>query len=665
MGRGWSIALLGLGLAVSEAAHAQSLGSFLSPGPLSADHAEYEGLTQCVLCHEAGRGVSAVRCLACHERVADQVERKEGYHADKGETCLPCHRDHRGRDFPLVTLEEKGFDHDPTGFPLEGAHADAECEDCHQGEGWDGLAQSCRSCHDDPHGAALSKRTSLASCEACHGVADWEVTSAVLARVFNHTDARQTDYVLRGAHLKVACEDCHAEAKFVPTPHQACTTCHEDPHRAPFADDCTRCHTEASWRVAGFDHLGVGYDLVGSHQDVGCAECHGKRVTDPVPHERCESCHRDPHARQFVPRDCESCHSVNQAAFALVGFDHARTDYPLEGRHAEVACAECHADKKKGPYRPIDHADCDDCHDDPHAGKFEPTDCRSCHTPEEWAVGEFDHARTDYPLEGKHASVECVACHPGEKWSGVKFGSCVDCHADDQPHAGYFADDRCASCHAVTGWQPVSFDHEVETDFVRSPQHTEVACEDCHVDPENYGVDDASCVACHADDEPRRHYDGDCDTCHQGADWLPADIARADHARTGFLLQGAHAPVACEACHAPSQPHSTASAACASCHAADDPHRHMLGDQCQDCHVPTVWARTRFRHEQTGWPLRGAHRLTSCDSCHATSYVGAPDDCRACHQGKAPPGVIAHQSPPFPACEYCHQPYTWASAFPH
>ena len=51
-------------------------------------------------------------------------------------------------------------------------------------------------------------------------------------------------------------------------------------------------------------------------------------------------------------------------------FDHSKTKYPLQGKHAQVACTACHLNgdfKKQLPF-----ANCKDCHTpDPHKGQFE------------------------------------------------------------------------------------------------------------------------------------------------------------------------------------------------------------------------------------------------------------------------------------------------------
>jgi hypothetical protein len=153
-------------LLLPRAALAQGAGSFVSPGPLARPHAELDTITGCPSCHQVfGRGPDADRCMACHDSVKRQVTTGSGFHADKGTTCGTCHPDHRGRDFTLIRLDESDFDHDTTGFPLEGEHARTRCIACHtKPNDFTGLSQTCSSCHDDPHGAEHSKRNVLQGC---------------------------------------------------------------------------------------------------------------------------------------------------------------------------------------------------------------------------------------------------------------------------------------------------------------------------------------------------------------------------------------------------------------------------------------------------------------------------------------------------------------------
>jgi hypothetical protein len=170
--------------------------------------------------------------------------------------------------------------------------------------------------------------------------------------------------------------------------------------------------------------------------------------------ERCETCHRDPHAGQFKPRAqpsaCLACHQV--AAWSALSFDH-RTDsrFPLEGKHEKAACAACHPPAEGGAtrWRPLELA-CSACHADVHAGQLArakggASDCGRCHDAASWKASRFAHAPpfTKYVLKGKHAAVKCDGCHPKAAVGGattVRYrplpAACEGCHADF--HKGAF-----------------------------------------------------------------------------------------------------------------------------------------------------------------------------------------------------------------------------------
>lgn len=647
----------------APAAYAQGLAGFLSPGPLAEPHAEFDSITQCTRCHQAGRAISAAKCLECHDEVQKQVTSRRGFHADKGDTCLPCHLDHRGRAYQMVRFDEQTFDHDTTGFALGRGHVSLDCAECHEGEGYTGLDPTCTSCHDDPHGSAQSTRVLREACTHCHTDASWSALPLTL-KVFDHNLAQHAAYPLEGAHQQAKCEGCHPDARFLPTAHDACTTCHDDPHRAPLSNACQSCHTiRAGWKIGKFDHTPTGFRLVGVHTTVPCKSCHTRGVIRPLKHATCADCHKDPHRGQFAPRTCDECHSVNRPGWAVEDFDHAAVGWPLEGKHAEAACGACHGDGPEASYTAVSTA-CASCHDDPHADRFGAT-CDDCHTPQDWLVTAFEHDRTDFPLTGEHREVSCVRCHGEDRLRPLDHGSCADCHRDNPHEDDVFAPEACAECHTTATWERVTYDHTIRADFALAPQHTELSCRSCHAEHRFTGLE-PTCEACHAEDEPRSHFDGSCGECHRAASWLPADLGANGHDETGFPLAGAHLRVSCASCHTPGLPTGAVATDCAGCHASDDVHRNLLGNSCGDCHTPTLWMQSRWRHQLTGWPLHGAHRLAACDDCHAAGYIGTPSDCRTCHLGEAPASVPAHQTADFPFCDNCHQPYTWAAArYPH
>jgi hypothetical protein len=152
-----------------------------------------------------------------------------------------------------------------------------------------------------------------------------------------------------------------------------------------------------------------------------------------------------------------------------------------------------------------------------------------------------------------------------------------------------------------------------------------------------------------------------CDTCHGPEGWKPAKIAKTfDHRRFRFPLDGAHGQAACRACHL-NLVFSEVGSACVSCH--QDAHRGELGNDCANCHTPRSFidrARMGRAHQQTRFPLTGAHAGADCEACHRVQanrmYVNTPIECAACHQQD----YLATRNPDhnaagFPqTCQDCH-----------
>jgi hypothetical protein len=174
---------------------------------------------------------------------------------------------------------------------------------------------------------------------------------------------------------------------------------------------------------------------------------------------------------------------------------------------------------------------------------------------------------------------------------------------------------------------------------------------------------------------PHGAFQAECSLCHGAKGWSPARISPTfDHASYGYALEGAHRKADCRACHQ-SLEFSKAETACASCHL--DPHRGELGVACEQCHTPKSFldraAMTR-RHQETRFPLIGAHVATDCARCHeakssgALQFVTRSSLCQSCHlsdyQSTTDPN---HASSGFSLqCESCHRPVTWhTSSFDH
>lgn len=508
--------------------------SQISPGELAKVHAHLEGMANCTQCHTLGAKVSNEKCLDCHKEIKARLDESKGFHTSskvKSKDCIICHSDHYGRNYDIVHLVKDKFDHNDTGYKLEGKHAKKDCQDCHKKENiadpqlrkkqetYLGLNDLCLTCHEDNHQKTLSS-----NCRNCHNFEGFKPASG-----FSHTQAK---FQLKAKHVDVACEKCHPKSfrngknyqQFTGLKFQNCVDCHKDPHENKFGQNCTQCHVEESFKkvktTGQFDHSKTGFPLTGRHFKVACASCHKNGVTKAVKHEKCSDCHKDYHNNQFkkpgISPDCSECHDVN--GFTLSSYTlekHNLTKFRIEGAHLATPCFECHKKGKDWSFRSIGEK-CVDCHKDIHQGLIDPRyyaakGCENCHQSAAWNEIKFDHQQTSFSLEGKHAVTSCRKCHfkPGDKdvvnqeFNDLK-KNCETCHPD--VHFAQFQDDKvivCLKCHGFDNWKPEKFNHN-NTRFKLDGGHKDVACAKCHKSVTqgvntfiNYKYKDILCATCH------------------------------------------------------------------------------------------------------------------------------------------------------------------------
>jgi len=141
-----------------------------------------------------------------------------------------------------------------------------------------------------------------------------------------------------------------------------------------------------------------------------------------------------------------------------------------------------------------------------------------------------------------------------------------------------------------------------------------------------------------AQDSPHGRLSFACEECHSPDTWkeMPRP-AKFDHARTGFVLKGQHAEVACMDCHtALTFKFKKSSTRCADCH--KDVHNNELGATCDRCHNVQSWLVPDMiqKHSATRFSLVGMHATVPCQECHVNEqkheYVGLRTDCYGCHQ---------------------------------
>lgn len=292
--------------------------------------------------------------------------------------------------------------HDRTNFPLVGKHRTLGCRDCHADLVFEGTPRDCEVCHwqkrqDDRYGLRLGSH-----CADCHTPLSWKKVDPAL---WSHEGS--SGYRLQGVHRTLDCEACHGAGGFEPRPTD-CFSCHEadyartrepDHRAAGFATDCAGCHGQRSWERAAFAH--TGFPLQGRHAAASCQACHENGVYEGTPAD-CAACHMDDyndaadpdHRAAGFPTDCEACHGTSISGWSGASFDHR---FPISsGRHAGVACAECH---QTSDYRVFT--------------------CLGCH--EQAQTNSRHTGVTGY----SYSSQACYACHPngsGAPWPGGAAG---------------------------------------------------------------------------------------------------------------------------------------------------------------------------------------------------------------------------------------------------
>ncbi len=451
---------------------------------------------------------------------------------------------------------------------------------------------------------------------------------------------------------------------------------------------CETCHTPANWQVdretLKFDHNSTGYPLTGVHSQTDCKDCHESLVFHQTG-VQCMDCHTDIHLGQ-LGKECESCHTpLNWENRQDLLKDHSLLRFPLYGAHERIDCDDCHhTGLTEYANTPVEciycHADDYNATQNPdHKEAQFPTTCDDCHPIQSlsWQTREFDHSF--YPLTGAHQNVSCMDCHQGTYNNTPN--TCYGCHdtdfaaTSDPNHQAFGFDTDCSQCHTTDTWPRTDFDHYQTSGFELIGVHQTLQCSQCHINNKVTGLQ-RDCYGCHLTDynsvkEPDHQlgqYPHECTMCHNENTWSPATF---DHNQTGFPLTGSHQAVECTDCHENNVYAGTPSD-CYSCHEPDfksatEPN-HVTGNfdhTCTICHSTTAWSPATFDHNQTGFPLTGAHQAVECSDCHENNvYAGTPSDCYSCHEPEfksvtEPNHVTGNFDH---VCTICHSTTAWSPA---
>jgi len=361
---------------------------------------------QCSQCHYRMTTVSALQatsqaCFSCHAK-------DDPHQGSLGPDCAACHSPNG--------WNPSSFDHDRSVFKLNGAHVQVTCEKCHVNALYKGTPMDCFSCHQqtDPHMGQLGT-----ACEGCHTTDAWKPAQ------FDHN---RTNFKLTGSHINVGCKSCHINGIYKNTPGD-CFSCHaaKDVHKGQFGKNCGTCHQTTKWSGAKFDHNATAFPLIGNHVKLSCNSCHKNDVFEGTP-KACFACHaKDEDHNGQLGTNCSTCHVPTGWKDSI--FDHNSTAFPLTGKHAGVACSQCHPSRQyKIP------TECASCHAEPtfHLGAFG-TNCVQCHTTSGWSPATF------------------TGTHPvalGQNFLDHHGATCKTCHTNT---VGQFT---CLACHETNPLQP-------------------------------------------------------------------------------------------------------------------------------------------------------------------------------------------------------------------
>lgn len=471
--------------------------------------------------------------------------------------------------------------------------------------------------------------------------------------------------VIQGhAKTEGQCNKCHVRFNRAGQ-DRLCGDCHKDVARdvgqkqgfhgrASEGKPCRECHTEHKGRDARvvsldekkFDHRQTDYLLRGKHAETECKDCHRPGSKHRSAQSTCIGCHKqDDEHKGKLGSKCADCHT--ETDWKEARFDHDKTRFKLEDKHARAECEGCH----KGNVFKNTPVACVSCHrkDDTHKGRYGEK-CQTCHNARVWTDIQFDHdVDTKYILRGKHRQARCNSCHTGHLYRDKLQTVCIACHKKDDKHNNTLGSD-CVKCHVERDWKEAPFDHG-KSRFPLRGKHEDIECKACHKSAV-FKEAPMTCVACHKKQDKHKGSLGDkCGDCHGERNWKEY---RFDHDKTRYPLLGKHREVKCDACHK-DEKYKDTPAACLACHRKDDVHKGQQGEKCETCHDTASWKRSSYNHGRSRFPLAGRHATTECRKCHLTAqYKDAKLECLACHDKED-----VHKRRLGVQCESCHNARSW------
>ena len=331
--------------------HPDHKGSNFDPTLASIKYFDHSVATFSLNWHQANYDASPMECNACHK--------DNDFSIVANQSCYDCHA---GQDMTFISVHVqefgsnclgchdgadrmKDFDHQTTGYRLEGQHAQVKCTACHKADSFKGTTQNCVDCHAEP---SMHKGLFAQSCDSCHTPEAWK-PAQLDGQSFEHLANTGFSLVLHQADYSnqtISCASCHPQ-DLNSFALQTCIDCHTQhdqtfmsDHQQQFGSQCMVCHDGVD-RLSNFDHANF-FPLEGKHATIQCNDCHVNQAYRETP-SQCSECHQEPdiHAGVFGLQ-CADCHTADAWSPATLLEHTFPINHGLEGQGAPLQCDACH-----------------------------------------------------------------------------------------------------------------------------------------------------------------------------------------------------------------------------------------------------------------------------------------------------------------------------------
>ncbi len=251
----------------------------------------------------------------------------------------------------------------------------------------------------------------------------------------------------------------------------------------------------------------------------------------------------------------------------------------------------------------------------------------------------FNHASV-FPLTGAHATLACAQCHTNNNYTTLPT-TCFGCHQTDwngttnPSHIAAGFPTTCDTCHTTTNWTNVNFNHAVVCQLSADRSARDA---DLHPVPHQQQLHEhADCLllvpsgGLHGYDQPEPRVlgipDRLLDLPHD--EWLEPVLVQSQQHRISAYRRPYNSGL--YAVPHQQQLHDLPTT-CYGCHQTDwngttNPNHAAAGfpTTCDTCHTTTAWTGATFNHNNTPFPLTGAHVNVDCNQCHINNvFAGTP-----------------------------------------